>query len=339
MAEVYPGRVVNEQTTVQRRLRMVRGRIRRLAVEHSGSLSVLLYHRVGAPERDPWNLAVTVDHFDEQLAASRNTAHIVSLDAETIRRGAWLGRHAPRIALTFDDGYVDNLRAALPILERHNAPATIFIATGFLDQPSFWWDSLDVIALGSGVRADRLALAARKIGLFAEIDAERMAGATPIVLHDELYGRFSALHAADVGDAVERLAGAASLPAPRPQARPMTTAELVELASHPLVTIGAHTAYHPRLSRLSPEDARVEMVAGTKVLDELFGPARRMFAYPFGDSSPATADVARALGFEGAFTTEERTVSFFDDPMLLPRMMATDRDGDEFARWLIRRDG
>jgi peptidoglycan/xylan/chitin deacetylase (PgdA/CDA1 family) len=309
-----------------------------LAVEYSASSGVVLYHRVAAPLRDPWDLAVTVDHFDEHLVAMKTTGRIVSLDAEAGRgRVTRLGRHRLRVALTFDDGYVDNIRAALPLLERHDAPATIFIATGFLDRPSFWWDSLEAIALGSGASVEHLALAAQKLGLLAEIDVERIAGATPMALHDELYRRVAALPAADVGHAVESLAAAASLPPPRPDGRPMSTAELVDLASHPLVTIGAHTAHHPRLSRLSPEAVRGEMVAGSKVLDELFGRAPRMFAYPFGDTSPATADAARAVGFKRAFTTEARWMSLFDDPMLLPRMAVPNRDGDEFTRWLTRR--
>jgi peptidoglycan/xylan/chitin deacetylase (PgdA/CDA1 family) len=316
-----------------------RRRLRKVAVEHSASTGVLLYHRVATPDHDPWDLAVSVEHFDEQLAAIEAAGPIVPLDRETQRgRLARLGTHRRRFAVTFDDGYVDNLCAALPVLERHDAPATIFIAAGFLDQASFWWDSLDAIVLGSAASVEALAGAACQIGLFDEPEVEQLAEVPPMRLHNELYGRLSNLDAAEVGPTVEALASAASLPAPRPGGRPMTTTELVELAGHPLITIGAHTMHHPRLSRLAPEEARGEITAGARVLDTLLGPARRLFAYPFGDTSPAAAGAAREAGFDRAFTTESRWISLLDDPMLLPRMTSTNCDGDELARRLDNRD-
>lgn len=46
------------------------------------------------------------------------------------------------MAITFDDGYADNLHNALPILEEHNVPATIFITAGYVGQnKSFYWDN------------------------------------------------------------------------------------------------------------------------------------------------------------------------------------------------------
>ena len=45
------------------------------------------------------------------------------------------------IVVTFDDGYLDVLQNAVPILERYQIPATIFVVTGNLGEP-FWWDRL-----------------------------------------------------------------------------------------------------------------------------------------------------------------------------------------------------
>ena len=40
------------------------------------------------------------------------------------------------LRLTFDDGYADNLMYALPLLEKHKVPATIFVASGQVDSPA-----------------------------------------------------------------------------------------------------------------------------------------------------------------------------------------------------------
>ena len=47
------------------------------------------------------------------------------------------------VLITFDDGYADNLHAALPLLEKFEAPAVLFAASGYLgEQRGFWWDEL-----------------------------------------------------------------------------------------------------------------------------------------------------------------------------------------------------
>ena len=55
------------------------------------------------------------------------------------------------MAITFDDGYADNLYFAKPILERHSMPATVFITGLNIGSSSeFWWDELERILLQPG---------------------------------------------------------------------------------------------------------------------------------------------------------------------------------------------
>ncbi len=63
------------------------------------------------------------------------------------------------IAVTFDDGYANNLHAAKPLLERFTVPATVFVAVGALEDPrEFWWDELDGLLLQPGTLPDALQL-------------------------------------------------------------------------------------------------------------------------------------------------------------------------------------
>jgi peptidoglycan/xylan/chitin deacetylase (PgdA/CDA1 family) len=114
----------------------------------------------------------------------------------------------------------------------------------------------------------------------------------------------------------------------------MTADELEELATHPLITIGAHTRHHRMLTRLGDDEVRAELVEGTSDLDELLGPADRVLAYPHGAAARRTATTARATGFPHAFTTSDRPVSLLDPDRLLPRRHPKDVDEQAFAEWL-----
>ena len=106
----------------------------------------LLYHRVAALDCDPWRLAVTPAHFAEHLELVARTCRCVAL-AELIE-GPDDDDPLPRVAITFDDGYVDLLATAQPLLQRFDLPATLFLPTGLLgSERGFWWDDLARVVL------------------------------------------------------------------------------------------------------------------------------------------------------------------------------------------------
>ena len=93
-------------------------------------ITVLLYHRVSDEVRD--NLTVGIDQFDRQMALLRQHCQVLSIDqvlgAETIPSS-----DRPLVAVTFDDGYLDNFEHAVPSLLRQNVPAAFFVCTGIVD--------------------------------------------------------------------------------------------------------------------------------------------------------------------------------------------------------------
>lgn len=121
-------------------------RLRRRALDAPIDV-ILLYHRVAEAASDPQLLAVTPRNFAEQLDALGEHFDIVPLSRiGEIAAGAAAQR--PRAAITFDDGYVDNLLLAKPILEARDIPATVFVATAYTDEGyEFWWDELERLVL------------------------------------------------------------------------------------------------------------------------------------------------------------------------------------------------
>src|ERR1700691_5876406 len=103
---------------------------------------ILMYHRIADAPVDYWGLAVSPARFEVHLSILRRTRHPLPL-LEFVDRLVAGTLPPDAVALTFDDGYVDNLAAGLPRLAAADVPATVFLATGFLDRlEPFWWDEL-----------------------------------------------------------------------------------------------------------------------------------------------------------------------------------------------------
>ena len=111
---------------------------------------ILLYHRVDHARSDPWKLCVSPGNFRGHLEVLGRHCEFLPLTELPGRLAA--GRPARRtpVAITFDDGYVDNLRHALPALKDAGAPATVFLATDWIGRAGrFWWDRLAATVLES----------------------------------------------------------------------------------------------------------------------------------------------------------------------------------------------
>ncbi len=136
----------------RRRLRTI-GRFSMSRFTENGA--ILLYHRVVEDSWDPFKLCVSPRHFAEELAALDSLGEVLDI-GEFARRQAEgsLGRGS--FCITFDDGCVDFLDYALPLLEARELPATVYcVAEGLGD--SLWWDRLhEILASAEGAPRVRL---------------------------------------------------------------------------------------------------------------------------------------------------------------------------------------
>jgi peptidoglycan/xylan/chitin deacetylase (PgdA/CDA1 family) len=95
--------------------------------------SVLVYHTISAPvEPMPADADISPARFERQLQWLARWRRVVSLE-ETLRASA----HRRLVALTFDDGYQDNLTVALPLLEKFQLPMTLFVTAGFVGREEY----------------------------------------------------------------------------------------------------------------------------------------------------------------------------------------------------------
>jgi hypothetical protein len=110
-----------------------------------GKGAILNYHRVlpsNKIDNSLVNISVSTDNFTHQINYLKNNFDIISLDDLLLHLKSKSNEF--KIAITFDDGYSDNLDYAYPILEKLKAPATIYIITKFINNKVIpWWIKLD----------------------------------------------------------------------------------------------------------------------------------------------------------------------------------------------------
>ena len=297
--------------------------------------TILLYHRVARDPGDPYGLCVDPDRFCAQLGVLRDLVDIVPLDdlvARPARHGT--SRRRSQVALTFDDGYADNLIEALPALERHDTPITLFVASGLLGDPrGFWWDRLATLLVGR----QHVDLDLRRAGVSLRISLHGpRAGSDALVA---LHSRLRLLDVAAIDTVLEHVARQLRAEVPRPHhARVLWPEELEKMASSPLVTVGAHTVDHRLLAGLPREDQERTMRSSARVLEELLDRGVRHFAYPYDDPAAVDDDsfeAARRCGFATACTTSAGRVTALSDRLRLPRRMVRDWDADTFRSHLL----
>ncbi len=293
-----------------------------------GRLSILIYHRVlaSADSLDDWD--PTAAQFDRQMRMLA-TCFTPLLLAEAVERMV-TGRLPPRaVAVTFDDGYADNVTTALPILQRHGVPATFFIATGYLDGGCMWNDRVvEAIRRYTSSELDVRAWGAGMLSL-AGIEQRRKAITTLLAALKHLPPN-------------EREAKAAELEA-RGAGAPLRNLMMRESDVRALrsagMGIGAHTVTHPILTRMAESDARHEIVASRDRLAAIVGEPVTLFAYPNGkpgvDYAAEHVRIVKEAGFRAAVSTAWGSASRHADLHQLPRFTPWQRDPLKFGVALL----
>ena len=298
----------------------------------AGRLLVVMYHRViDDPALDPFALGMCVQraHFVDHLDWLRANCHVLPLAEAVLAQRE--GRVLPpcSVALTFDDGYLDNLEIAAPLLAERGLPATFFVCTGGMDAGvPLWWDR----AIGALAATPSTTIDGALLGLEQPVDiggVQRASGARRAL--DALWAlppeRLP--HALDALDAALLPDGSPPVPLP---AR-MTTAQVRQLRGLGF-EIGAHTVRHVDLRSLDCAAIDTELRAGRAALEALLGERVGGFAYPSGFHSEQLQARVAELGFDYAVSTD-RGINGSPWPVhALHRVGAPDTPMSDFKRAL-----
>ena len=247
--------------------------------------AILLYHRIAEAKADPYGLCTTPLCFEQQMRFVRDRCHVLPLE-DLVLGAATNSLDARSVAITFDDGYLDNLHTASVILAREGLSATFFLCTANLNQPApFWWD---VIA---------------EAGLADAQDLRNRLMALDVGARSDL-----------LSDVVSGLVDTGALP------RPMSSIEICRLAAVDGVSIGAHTTNHLYLPAQREHICLRELLESKTALETLLQRPIHAVAYPFGGFTDCVKHAAMGVGFKTGVTTRLGAVDCSSDPLALPRI-------------------
>lgn len=244
--------------------------------------------------------------------------------------------------VTFDDGYRDTLTRALPVLERYEVPATVYVSTGLLGSDAGPFSFRLAAAFDDRSPADLD---------FSETPVDGI-GPLPSSRREAYRALYSALKfeppdvrertlkalVSDPDDgSTNRDAGTEDRergPANHEDASadpdlglvPMLTeAQVRSLADHEAITVGSHGHDHCPLSVLSDAALSANVERSRDILGDILTDPVRHFSYPYGDYDQRVAGAVEAAGFETAVTTEPDVLAASHTPWdryALPRVDA-----------------
>lgn len=269
-------------------------------------LSILTYHRFpkhdGSEAFDDGVIDTTAEQFEEQLICLKQHFNIVGIEELcAFAAGASLPRNS--VAITFDDGYLDNYQQALPLLQRHGCRATFFVATSFISERRvYWWDRA-----AYAVKHSTRSVLELRYPTYLRLELEPDRGNAIFRLL-----RFvkQASYSLDLQRFLDELSRATGV---------VWTRELeLEFAERLLMTwdhlralraagmdVQSHTRTHRILQTLSPAELSAELLGSKQDLERELGEPARAIAYPVGRPLSPSSPIRGALmqaGYEIGFT-------------------------------------
>ena len=212
--------------------------------------------------------------------------------------------HAPpnTVVITIDDGYRDFYEIAFPVLKEEGVPATLFVATGFIDRALWLWPDQVRWLLERAEEIPESVVIGRVTLAPGRLTREtRDTNWTQLINHllkvpDEEKHRLIEELATELG---------LTLPVEAPQAFQSANWDEIREIHEGGIEIGGHTVTHPSLGQVDRQQAEREIVGCRDAIERHLGHRPRSFCYPNGqreDYTPEAKHIVQEAGFSAAVT-------------------------------------
>ncbi len=238
-------------------------------------IKILAYHGICPDDtpREHWLPVyfVTKSNFEEQIRYIAQNFEPITLKQAVHYLKDTQGSLSKKVVITFDDGYANNLHLAIPILEKYQVPVTIYIATNYIKENSFFpFDKLRLLEFW---------------GINPSIKYKDISIVKVIEWLDNNWDKYCSNLSSLQKDLL----------------RALKPSELDKLIKHRLVEIGAHTHNHCILKNENRKDRDNEIITSLKKVREWTGHKYIAFSYPNGEPWDFDEDDISILKTHGCY--------------------------------------
>ena len=257
---------------------------------------------------------ITSKQFEKHLQYFKANFNIVTTSEMFEMRKQGIAPARRTISISFDDGYLNNLTEALPLLEKYQIPATFFVLGMCINggpTPIVWADALACFARAfpgqtihlNGFAFNRLVDQEQKQHLFDLVK----------VLEPGKRDTFlqALIEKYDLITLLQRM--------PEEAWKLMDAKALVTLANSPYVTIGSHGTMHYNLANIPIEDAISDMQLSKDLIEDTIQSSIHQFAFPDGNYHKDVVHAAWQMGFDQQYVVNYNQSSDADDTRILNR--------------------
>lgn len=271
----------------------------------------MIYHGIDLHGKTDFNTRfISADYFEKQIAFFSKHFNVVSLDDIYGNRVA---QDKLNVAITFDDGYQNNLKYAVPILEKHQVAATFFV-TGIRDLGTdiLWPDFIDMATIKCN----------KPVEIRGQVFQKNRNG-------DLAFQGFTLKHICksqdwnyklDMMEALKPWDSFRNEPTLNDYWKQMTSDEIKILASSPFVSIGSHGYFHNNLGDINHEGACQELKQSKLFLENIIQKEVRSIAYPNGSYTRDLVDAAELVGYDQQLAVDYLFEQDKPDPRILDRL-------------------
>lgn len=222
----------------------------------------------------------------------------------------------PRVALTFDDGYLNNFTEACPVLAEMNLPATFFLITGSLSDDRFTLpiDTIDCIIekySPAEIVLDNISF--RRNGSAYINDAS-------LNIFDHIIDQSHRMNDFLVQLGKQFPFGFLNDSYYSTRVRYVDRKTLAETSRNPLFTFASHTQTHVNCAKFEEGALRVQLSASKKQIEEITGSECSSIAYPYGLYNETARRLTKECGYTYAYSVENRLPQDASDPSIVQRI-------------------
>ncbi len=288
---------------------------------------VLMLHRVienkeqaQLPHNNP--LCVDKETFENLLVFLKKHFDIVDLERALDGKS----NAKPKLALTFDDGWKDNILHAYPILQKHNVPASIFLSTDYIGtNKGFWWQSIAEKLWEQPQSIDKaslqVALKKHSITINKALFRHEKSAAKSFLILDFIHSL------KDIEPQALNELAESFFYANKPDA--MNWADIEYLEASGLIKFGPHGAQHCILTQLNQNACAEDIIESHSVITKKCKQPLKIYCYPNGNNNPQIQNLLSELGYSHALSTQPGLIGIEYNNFCLPRIDVSQKSAEQ----------